>query len=159
MGRILDFVPAVFSQYGLFGLFLGSFLSSTIFLPLPAEPLIATAALYFDLYLVVFVATIGSTLGTCVNYGIGFLGEKAVEKRIGKEKILKAQNFMNRYGWPGLLFIIAIPIPGLPVDPITIIPGLAKMRFKEFLVVVFAGKLIKYALFVGLFSEIMHVLM
>lgn len=156
---MLESLHAILIQYGLLGLFLGSFLSSTVFFPIPIEPLILATIPFLNLYLVVLVAAVGSTLGTCVNYGVGLLlGRKFVEKYVRKDKILKAQKLMNKYGWSGLLIILAIPIPGVPVDPITIFPGLAKMRFKEFFVVVFVGKLIKYSIFVGLFSELMHLL-
>jgi len=150
-------IPVILAQYGLIGLFLASFLGSTIFFPFTIEILIPPLLFYLkNLYLVVFVVALGSSLGTCVNYALGFLGAKAMKKKIGKDKISKARELINKYGWPGLLIVMAIPIPGLPVDPITIFPGIARMHFIEFFIIVFFGKLIKYSLFVGIFNHLIN---
>ena len=97
-------------------------------------------------------------MGTCVNYGLGFLGARLIQKRISPQRLKRAREITNKYGWPGLLFIIALPFPGLPVDPITIFPGMARMNFYEFIIVIFFGKLIKYSIFVGLFKGLLNFL-
>lgn len=150
-----DFLTDLIHNYGLLGLFFTSFLSSTIFFPIPAEPFIFLVnSIEKNPYLIVFIATLGSLLGTSLNYYIGFLGAKAIKKRVSKEKLEEARRLTNKYGWPGLLFIIAIPIPGIPVDPITIFPGIARMNFFLFAIVVFFGKLIKYSIVLGVFNLI-----
>ena len=154
---MLESVPVILGQYGFFGLFITSFLGSTIFFPFAVELVIPPLLFYLkNLYLVVFTITLGSSLGTCINYGLGFLGASIIERRMGKEKINHARRVINKYGWPGLLFLIALPFPGLPVDPITVFPGMARMNFHEFIVVVFLGKLIKYSIFVGLFNSLFN---
>ena len=70
----------------------------------------------------------------------------------------RARQLTNKWGWPGLLFIIALPLPGVPVDTITIVPGIARMNFYEFITVIFLGKLIKYSIFVGLFNSLFNLL-
>ena len=133
-------------QYGLVGLFFSAFIGSTIFVPFSVE-----AAEIFLIeakqnpYLVVVVAAVGALMGTWVNYGIGFFGSEIVEKRIGINNINKAKAFMNKYGWSGLFLVIFIPTP-IPVDPITIIPGITRMGFLEFSIVIFVAKLLRYAL-------------
>lgn len=152
---LVNFLAELIANYGFIGLFLASFLGSTIFFPFAVELFIPLFTFYLkNPYLVVFLLTIGSSLGTCVNYALGFLGAKAIKKRVSKEHLEQARKLTNKYGWPGLLLIIALPFPGLPVDPITIFPGIARMNFHEFIVVVFLGKLIKYSLFVGLFNSL-----
>lgn len=154
---MLESIPLILSQYGFFGLFIASFLGSTIFLPFAVELVIPPLLFYLkNPYLVVFTVALGSSLGTCVNYGLGFLGASTIKKRVSKERIEHARKLTNKYGWPGLLFIIALPIPGLPVDPLTIFPGIARMNFHEFVVVIFLGKLIKYSIFVGLFDSLFN---
>jgi membrane protein YqaA with SNARE-associated domain len=156
---MFEFLEILVHQYGLFGLLAASFFSSTIFFPIPVEPFLITVTPFFNSIFVVIVASIGSLLGTSVNYGLGFfLGAKTINKKVSKEKLDQAKRLTNRYGWSGLLFIIALPIPGIPVDPITIVPGIMRMNFLEFATVVFMGKLIKYSLFVGLFNELLNLL-
>lgn len=154
---MLEILMELVVDYGLVGLFLSSFLSSTIFFPFAVELFIPFFTFYLkSSYLVVVAVTIGSSLGTCVNYGLGFLGAEIVMGKVSKEKMERARELTNKYGWPGLLFIIALPLPGIPVDPITIFPGIARMNFHEFMAVIFLGKFIKYSIFVGLFNSLFN---
>lgn len=155
---MFESISEILIQYGFFGLFIASFLSSTIFFPFATELLIPVFLLHLkNIYLVIFILSLGSTLGTCVNYIIGFiLSKRTIEKYIKKEKILSARKFMNKYGWGGLFIILTLPIPGVPVDVITILPGLTKMRFGEFFSVVFISKIIRYLIFVGLSEQFLH---
>jgi len=43
----------------------------------------------------------------------------------------------------------------MPVDGVTIIPGITRMNFLWFSAVIFFGKLLKYAFFVGLLNELL----
>lgn len=141
-------------RYELLGLFFASLIGSTIFVPFMTELLFPIAIKSgFDIYHIVFIAALGATFGTWINYGVGFLGSKFIEKRVDHRRIEDAKRFMNRYGWVGLLFLIAIPFP-IPVDPITIVPGISRMNFIEFSIVVFIGKLIKFAIFVGIIDSL-----
>jgi membrane protein YqaA with SNARE-associated domain len=153
----LDFFTPLVSQYGLFGLFLTALVGSTIFVPFYVEAaILVLVEIRVDLYLIVIVAAIGALIGTCINYAIGRFASKFAEKTIGESTILKAKKAMDKYGWPGLFFIVAIPIPlPIPVDPITIIPGLTRMKFPEFVIVIFLAKLVRYSLFVGLFQGVL----
>jgi len=143
------------NQWGIFGLLPVSLIGSTIFVPFAVEfsfpALLATGV---DPHPIVITAAIGSTLGTFVNYWLGHAGSRYVKKKIDRKHTKKAKRLMNRYGWFGLLLIITIPLP-LPVDGVTIIPGIARMNFLWFSAVIFFGKLLKYAFFVGLLNELL----
>jgi len=131
--------------WGLLGIFVASFLGSTIFIPFSVEAVEAVLlGLKQNPYLVVLVASLGSLLGTCVNYWIGYAGSGLIEKRVGQDNINKAKHFMDKHGWPGLFLVIFLPTP-IPVDPVTVIPGLMRMNFAEFSVVVFVAKVLRYA--------------
>ncbi|MEM4347884.1 MAG: VTT domain-containing protein [Candidatus Altiarchaeota archaeon] len=155
---MFESISKILIQYGFFGLFLASFLSSTVFFPFATELLIPVFLLHLkDIYAVIFVLSFGSTLGTCVNYAIGFaLSKRTIERYVSKEKILSAGKFMNKYGWSGLFIVLTLPIPGIPVDVITILPGLTKMKFEEFFFIVFISKIVRYAIFVGLSEQLLH---
>ena len=76
---------------------------------------------------------------------------KLTGKYLKPENLEKAKKLMNKYGWAGLFIALILPLP-LPVDPITVLCGMAKMNFKEFTIVVLSGKAVKAALVLGLIS-------
>lgn len=146
-------------SYGLTGLFISSLIGSTIFIPFSVEAMIGIViGAGFDPYIIVLVAALGALIGTLFNYSLGYFASGYVKKYLGEQTILKAKNVMDKYGWPGLFAIIAIPLPlPVPVDPITIIPGLTRMNLMEFSAIVFTAKLFRYALFVGLCAGLLGI--
>ena len=92
-------------------------------------------------------ATLGNTLGSIINYWLGLKGETyLVEKNIiNEKKILKAQNYFNKYGAYSLLFSW-LPIIG---DPITFIAGVVKYDFKKFVLLVLIAKAGRYLFVIG----------
>ncbi len=145
-------------RYELLGLFIASLIGSTIFVPFTTELILPIAIKSgFSIYQIILVAALGAMVGTWINYGLGFLGSGFIERKIDHNRINDAKRFMNRYGWAGLLFILAVPLP-IPVDPITIVPGISRMNFIEFSIVVFIGKVIKFAIFVGIIDSLFTLL-
>jgi len=158
--EITEPLIALIIHHGIAGLFISSLLGSTIFIPFSVEAVLPILlGLKMDPVQIVVVATIGATIGTCINYGIGYFATELVEKRLGEQNIKKAKDLMDKHGWPGLFLILVAPIPlPIPVDPLTVIPGLAKMNFTEFTLVVFLAKLIKYTIFVAVFTGVINML-
>lgn len=157
---VIAWLVAMVVHYGIVGLFVSSLIGSTIFVPFSVEAVLPfLIGLKLDIYQILIAASLGATIGTCVNYGIGFFATELVEKRVGKANLKKAKDMMEKYSWPGLFLILAAPIPlPIPVDPLTVLPGLAKMDFREFVVVVFFAKLAKYAFFVAVFAGVIGML-
>lgn len=94
-----------------------------------------------------FVATLGNTLGSIINYGLGLWASDYINKKYQNTKSWKrAQITYNRYGSWSLLFAW-LPIIG---DPITLIAGLARTRFSVFLLLVAIGKGMRYAVLIAL---------
>jgi membrane protein YqaA with SNARE-associated domain len=123
-------------------LFASAFISATLF-PLGSEALlIYDIKEGYNIYLLVFFATIGNTLGSVVNYFLGLKGEEyLIEKKLLKEKyIAKGKNYFDKYGSICLLFSW-LPIVG---DPITFVAGILKYDFKKFLLLVIIAKLSRY---------------
>lgn len=123
-------------------LFFIAFLSATV-LPLGSEALLLyNLSLDFNTYLLFAVATLGNTLGSIVNYYIGFKGEVfLVQKRIIKEeRILKTKKTFDKYGAYTLLFSW-VPIIG---DPITVVAGILKYDIRKFIYITLISKGIRY---------------
>ncbi len=135
-----------------FTLFFASLLAATL-LPGGSE-----ALLLYDLsqnantFLLVFIATLGNTAGSVINYMIGRKGTVyLIDKGYAKEKYLqKAHVLFTRYGAMALLFSW-MPVLG---DPITFIAGVTEYDFKKFLFLVLIAKGIRYAVVTGLYLQL-----
>ncbi len=140
-------------EYGLTGLFLGTFLSATI-LPLPSEAMLITAlALGLAPVPVLFVATAGNFLGGLTNYWIGYKANNPKMLRrfkINEDKIRTWEKRSNRWGyWLGLLSWL--PFVG---DPMVIVLGFLKVRFWPLSLMMLIGKFVRYLVLVLLYLEI-----
>jgi membrane protein YqaA with SNARE-associated domain len=139
-------------QYGYFGLFLLSFLAATL-IAAPSDVLamgMPTAG--FDPIIVILVATAGGYLGNLVNYAVGRYGAKFFLSRwVGdgqsdeKGWRQRAERLYERYGVWTLLFS-GTPFIG---DPLTTVAGGFGVSLLTFSVLVIIGKLVKFALLLG----------
>jgi membrane protein YqaA with SNARE-associated domain len=123
-------------------LFFSALISATLF-PLGSEALlIYDIKQGYNLYLLIFIATLGNSLGAVINYFLGLKGEEyLVKKNLIKEKyIIKSKYYFDKYGGFSLLFSW-LPIIG---DPITFIAGTLKYDFKKFLILVVIAKFSRY---------------
>ena len=125
-----------------FILFSTAFISATLF-PLGSEALlIYDITQGHNIYLLLFFATFGNSLGSVVNYFLGLKGEEyLINKKLLNEKyILKAKTYFDKYGaWP--ILFSWLPIIG---DPITFVAGVLKYDFKKFLILVVVAKFSRY---------------
>jgi membrane protein YqaA with SNARE-associated domain len=123
-------------------LFGSAFISATLF-PLGSEALlIYDIKQGYNIYLLLFFATLGNSLGSVVNYYLGLKGEEyLVHKKLINEKYIKvSKKFFDKFGAFSLLFSW-VPIIG---DPITLVAGILKYDFKKFLVLVVIAKFSRY---------------
>lgn len=131
------------------GLFLAAFLSATL-LPGTSEVLLISLLTEdYDPFILWYWATMGNTLGSVVNWGLGRYLLHYQHKRwfpFKAETIKKSQHWFQRYGMWSLLLAWA-PVIG---DGITFIAGIMRARFIYFLVLVAIGKGVRYAILLGL---------
>ena len=123
-------------------LFISAFISATL-IPFGSEALlIYDINQGYNIYLLVFFATIGNSLGSMVNYFLGLKGEEfLIRKNLLKEKsILKSKKYFDKYGWVCILFSW-VPIIG---DPLTFIAGVLKFNLKLFILLVVIAKFSRY---------------
>ena len=133
-------------------LFAISFLAATI-LPFSSEltfaGLMATSS--YDNLLLLAVASFGNILGSVVNWILGFYSRNLSTKRwfpFKDKQIEKSSKWFNRFGRWSLLFAW-VPIIG---DPLTLVAGLLRVKFVEFLILVTIGKVSRYIIVFYLFS-------
>lgn len=135
-------MPNFIDEWGLWGLFISSFISSTLF-PGGSEAILA--ALQFNkahnaLTLLV-IATAGNTLGGLTSWLIGML----VARRWPTQELLKpehqrAANWLEKHGSP-LLLLSWLPIIG---DPLCVSAGWLKIKFWPALFFIAIGKAARY---------------
>ena len=123
-------------------LFITAFISATLF-PFGSEALlIYDISQGYNIYLLLFFATFGNSLGSVVNYFLGLKGEEyLINKKLLNEKyISKTKTYFDKYGSLSILFSW-LPIIG---DSITFVAGVLKYDFKKFLILVVIAKFFRY---------------
>lgn len=130
-------------------LFISGLLAATLF---PASSEVLLLALqqqgYQPLWLFI-AATAGNTLGACINWYLGVKLLSLQHKRwfpVAPAALDRAQRQFQRFGSWSLLFAW-LPVVG---DPLTLIAGVLKVRFRLFLLLVAMGKAARYALLLWL---------
>jgi len=133
-------------------LFTVSFLAATI-LPFSSEftlaGLIATSN--YDNLLLLIVASFGNVLGSIVNWALGFYSRNLTTKKwfpFKDKQIKDSSKWFSKFGKWSLLFAW-VPVIG---DPLTLVAGLLRVRFLEFLILVMIGKISRYLVIFYLLS-------
>ena len=132
-------------------LFTLSFLAATL-LPAASELfLTGLLASGYDPFWLWLVATLGNTLGSVVNYGLGRYLLHFQTRRwfpFKAESMQKTERWFNRYGVWSLLLAWA-PVFG---DVLTFIAGVLRVNFVLFVVLVMLGKGVRYAILLQAFA-------
>jgi len=125
----------------LFGI---SFLAATI-LPFSSElslaGLISTSN--FNNSLLLIAASLGNILGSVVNWFIGFYSRNFTSKKwfpFNELQITTSSKWFEKFGKWSLLFAW-VPILG---DPLTLVAGLLRVKFLDFIILVAIGKVSRY---------------
>ena len=132
------------SGYGFLSLFMLSFLASTL-IPLGSEWLLVAMLLArYDPVRVVAVATAGNYLGALSSYWIGLYGGDFLKVRVLRmdgAATSRAEKLYRRFGSFSLL-LSWLPVVG---DPLCLVGGVLRVHLLRFSLLVFSGKLARYA--------------
>ncbi|PKL38674.1 MAG: hypothetical protein CVV41_22340 [Candidatus Riflebacteria bacterium HGW-Riflebacteria-1] len=132
-----------FSEFGHIGLFVAAFLAATV-LPLSSE-IVLSALLLSGLSptTLVIIATTGNVLGSLTNYALGYWASRVVIKKwsgMSEDDFVRAEQRFVKYGILSLC-LAWVPIIG---DPLTVMAGVLRVRLQWFLILVTAGKFLRY---------------
>ena len=132
---------------GYFGLFIGSFLASTI-VPFSADALlIGCLVAGLNTFTCLIVATVGNWIGGLTSYLIGWLGNmERIEKwfKISLEKLTQQQKKIEKWG-SLLAFVTWLPFVG---DVFAIALGFYKVNWKICAFWMLLGRFLRFALWV-----------
>ena len=125
-------------------LFAISFLAATI-LPFSSELTLAglISTSNYDNLLLLIVASFGNVLGSAVNWALGFYSRNITTKKwfpFKEIQIEKSSKWFTKFGKWSLLFAW-VPFVG---DPLTLVAGLLRVRFLDFIILVAIGKVSRY---------------
>jgi len=130
---------------GVWGVFAIAFADSAL-IGMPVDAIIATYV-YQDrkrLLFYVVMASLGSALGSIPLYLIGYLGgEKILRKRLSEARFLEIHRSFERHEFWALMFPGMLP-PPMPFKIFVLAAAVFEMRFRDFLVAVFAGRCVRF---------------
>lgn len=137
------------SNLGHFFVFLFMTIESS-FIPFPSEIVMIPAGTlsflgHLNIYLVIFLGTLGSVVGALINYFIGFyFGRKYLLKNkkiffINLSHLRKTEHFFKKYGKSATFFARLIPVVR---QYISLPAGFSKMNLKDFILYTFLGSFI-----------------
>ncbi len=134
------------------GLFLSAFLSATL---LPGSSEVALlgvlAASEISTSLAIFIATIGNSLGSCVNWAIGRYAAQWRHHRWFPVKEERVEEYAKWYAKWGVWSLLASWVPVIG-DPLTVMAGIARTPLWLFLILVAFAKATRYIAVAGLFQ-------
>ncbi|MBL7982635.1 MAG: DedA family protein [Flavobacteriales bacterium] len=137
------------TELGLAGLFLASFLAATI-LPFSSEAVLAAMALgSWSTVALWMAASAGNWLGGMSSYGLGRLGDPqriARWLRTDPAKAERLRAWVDRHGFLAAL-LTWLPVVG---DPLAIALGLGRVRPMPVALLMFIGKALRYAVVLAL---------
>lgn len=94
--------------------------------------------------LYVVMAALGSALGSIPLYIVGYVGgEKVLRKRISEARFLKIHRSFEQHEFWALMFPGMLP-PPMPFKIFVLGAAVFEMKFRDFLVAVFAGRFVRF---------------
>ena len=132
-----------FEQYGLFGIFLASFvMNSTLVLPLPTGILVSAMGAVFNPVLTGLAAGSGAALGELSGYILGASGREMVLSQSQGKKI---KDNLLKYG--DIMIVVLAFIPNPAFDLVGVVSGALKIPWYRFLFFCWIGKVLKFFAF------------
>jgi membrane protein YqaA with SNARE-associated domain len=126
------------------GLFAAALAAATV---LPVQSEVALVALllveHYPVWTLVLVASVGNTLGSTINWGLGRLLSRFEKQRwfpVRRATVARAEAWYHHYGRWSLL-LSWLPVIG---DPLTIVAGVLREPLPIFLLLVAIAKTARY---------------
>lgn len=146
--NLLNYLSEYLAVMGIPGLFVISFLDSA-FVPLAGGPdavILLLAGLQPAMFFwIALTATVGSTLGNMILYGIGLKGGEKALSRFTSDRVAQIEQKMQVYGSWAVFGSVLAP-PPFPTKLVILAAGVLKTGKIRFAVSVFCGRLVRYSI-------------
>jgi membrane protein YqaA with SNARE-associated domain len=140
-----EWVKAVLAPLGPWGMLAFAAVDGS-FLGMPLDA-IFVGYVYNDrsrFLLYVVLGALGSVLGSCVIYAIGYAGgEVLLRKRLSPERFEKIHASFDKHEFWALMFPAMLP-PPTPFKMFVLAAAAFEMRFTHFLLAIFAGRFVRF---------------
>lgn len=143
--RPRHFVPLTMTDLAAYAGLFAVALGAASILPLQSEPVLVGLLLLADhpVWALVAIASLGNTIGSCINWVLGRGVERFRDRRwfpVKPTALGRAEGWYQRWGRWSLLLSWA-PIIG---DPLTVIAGVLREPFWSFVLLVAVAKTARY---------------
>jgi membrane protein YqaA with SNARE-associated domain len=143
--RYTTFLWAVLKPLGAWGVFAIAGIDSGFF-GMPLDAIVGTYV-YQDrsrMLLYVFMASLGSAIGSIIIYVIGYKGGEALlRKRISPEKFERIHESFEKHPFWALMFPAMLP-PPTPFKLFVLAAAVTEMKLWRFLLAIFAGRFVRF---------------
>jgi membrane protein YqaA with SNARE-associated domain len=143
--RYTIWILGIMKVLGVWGVFVIAFADSAL-IGMPVDFIVATYVFQDRKRMLLFVAiaALGSALGSIPLYIIGYVGgEKVLRKRISEERFLKIHRSFEQHEFWALMFPGMLP-PPLPFKIFVLGAAVFEMKFRDFLIAIFAGRFVRF---------------
>jgi len=130
---------SLLQSYGIYGLFLVTFLSASL-LPFPSEPVLVLALKLWSVEQIFWVVMLSSAIAAFINYVVGLKGLHSFFVKRDPRGEKKAEKWFAKWGSPVLLASPWIPFIG---DLFPVVAGTLEMDWKRFLFWIILARAIK----------------
>jgi membrane protein YqaA with SNARE-associated domain len=145
LAKYTAWILHLLTPLGIWGVFAIAFADSAL-LGMPVDAIVAFYV-YQDhrrLLFYVLMASLGSALGSIPLYIIGYLGgEKVLRKRISEERFQRIHRSFEQHEFWALMFPAMLP-PPMPFKIFVLAASVFEMRFRDFMVAIFAGRFVRF---------------
>jgi membrane protein YqaA with SNARE-associated domain len=145
LARYTAWILGTMKLLGIWGVFVVAFADSAL-LGMPVDFIVATY-IYQDrkrMLIYILMASLGSALGSIPLYLLGYLGgEQILRKRIPEERFLKIHRSFEEHEFLALMLPGMLP-PPTPFKVLVLAAAVFEMRFRDFLIAIFAGRFVRF---------------
>jgi membrane protein YqaA with SNARE-associated domain len=151
LARYTAWILGLMKLLGVWGVFVIAFADSAL-LGMPLDFIVGTYVYQDPKRMLIYIAmaSLGSALGSVPLYIVGYLGgEKVLRKQISEERFLKIHRSFERHEFWALMFPGMLP-PPMPFKAFVLGAAVFEMKFRDFLVAIFAGRFVRFLVLSGL---------
>jgi len=145
LARYTHFLWSVLEPLGSWGIFAVAFMDSAA-IGIPLDPVVAgyVYAHPLKIWLYVFMASVGSALGSLVPYGIGRAGgELLLLKHVDRQRFERLRDRFENQEFFAMMVPAMLP-PPTPFKLFLLAAGVFEMRPVLFMLSIFAGRVIRF---------------